>query len=253
LECVTKLSAVALAGFALAWHGSVGPGHVDVPVPILEFHVIADPSPGAPNQGLYDAPSTFRAQISWLVAHGYHGVTLDAVFRSWRSSGWLALPQNPVVLSFDDGYPEDVDVAMPVLREKHWPAVLNLQVGNLVPGRVRRLMAAGWEIDAHTFTHPDLTSVSEVRLRREISGSRRWIQSVFGVPADFFAYPYGRYDARVVAEVSRAGYRGAETQDPGDASGVDRPYRLPRIEITRDDGVAGLVQKLDYAKTRTSR
>ena len=149
------------------------------------------------------------------------------------------------MLSFDDGYPQDVTVAMPVLRARRWRAVLNLQIGNLVPARVRQLLAAGWEIDAHTFTHPDLTLVDDARLRREIAGSRRWIQLVFGVPVDFFAYPFGRYDARVVAAVRRAGYLGAETQVPGSASLADGVYRLRRIEILRTDGVAGLVAKLD--------
>ena len=68
---------------------------------------------------------------------------------------------------------------------------------------------------------------------------------MFGVPVDFFAYPFGRYDARVVAAVRRAGYLGAETQVPGSASLADGFYRLRRIEILRTDGVAGLAAKLE--------
>src|SRR5205085_9279654 len=123
-------------------------------VPILEFHVIGDPPPGAPNPGLYDAPETFRVQVRWLAAHGYHGVTLDELFRYWRTAGWLALPPRPIVLSFDDGYPQDVSVALPVLRKRGWPAVLNLEIGNLVPARVRQLLAAGWGSDEETFAVP---------------------------------------------------------------------------------------------------
>jgi len=240
---VTRL--FAAAALALACCAPAAAGAPVTRVPILEFHVIGDPPPGAPNPALYDAPETFRAQVRWLAVHGYHGVTLDELFRYWRTAGWLALPPRPIVLSFDDGYPQDVTVAMPVLRARRWRAVLNLQIGNLVPARVRQLLAAGWEIDAHTFTHPDLTLVDDARLRREIAGSRRWIQLVFGVPVDFFAYPFGRYDTRVVAAVRRAGYLGAETQVPGSASLADGVYRLRRIEILRTDGVAGLAAKLD--------
>jgi peptidoglycan/xylan/chitin deacetylase (PgdA/CDA1 family) len=236
-----RLVAIVLA---LAWSASTAAASPATQVPVLEFHVIGDPAPGAPNTGLYDAASTFREQIAWLALHGYHGVTLDEVFRSWRSGGWLALPSRPVVLTFDDGYPQDVRTAMPALRARGWPAVLNLQVGNLVPTRVRLLIAAGWEIDVHTFRHPDLTQVSASRLRREVAGARTWIQGVFGVPADFFCYPYGRYDARVVAAVRRAGYLGAETEQRGDASAAGDPYLLHRIEVLRTDGVAGLAAKL---------
>jgi peptidoglycan/xylan/chitin deacetylase (PgdA/CDA1 family) len=157
------------------------------------------------------------------------------------------------VLSFDDGYPQDVTVALPALRRYGWRGVLNLQIGNLVPERVRELIAAGWEIDAHTFTHPDLTRVAGSRLKREIAGSRRWLQTVFGAPADFFCYPYGRYDDAVVAEVERAGYLGAETEMFGDASARADAYTLPRLEVVRDSGVAGLAALLAQAKTRTSR
>ena len=236
--------ALAVAALALAWHGAVRPAPSPALVPILEFHVVGGPAAGAPNPGLYDPPRAFRAQVAWLASHGYHAVTLDELYRSWRTAGWLALPSRPVVLTFDDGYPQDVDVAMPILRARHWPGVLNLQIGNLVPERVRELIAAGWEIDAHTFTHPDLTTVDAVRLRHEVGGSRTWIQAVFGAPADFFCYPFGHYDATVVAAVRRAGYLGAETEGPGDASPASGMFKLHRIEVVRSDGVAGLAAKL---------
>ena len=51
-----------------------------------------------------------------------------------------------------------------ILRAQHWPGNLNLQIGNLTPHHVRELIRAGWEIDAHTFTHPDLTTVGPTRL-----------------------------------------------------------------------------------------
>jgi peptidoglycan/xylan/chitin deacetylase (PgdA/CDA1 family) len=245
---VTKV--LVLAAVAFACSGAPAAAAPLTHVPILEFHVIGDPPPGAPHPGLYDSPPTFRAQIAWLALHGYHGVTLDALHRYWRSAGWLALPRRPIVLSFDDGYRQDVSIALPVLRARRWPAVLNLQIGNLVPARVRQLIAAGWEIDAHTFTHPDLTRVTAARLRREVAGSRKSIQSVFGAPADFFCYPFGRYDATVVAAVRRAGFFGAVTETPGDASSATGMYRLHRIEVLRSDGVGGLAAKAHVAVAR---
>jgi peptidoglycan/xylan/chitin deacetylase (PgdA/CDA1 family) len=212
------------------------------PVPILEYHVIGDPPSVAPFPQLYVSTRDFRAQLAWLAAHGYHPVTLDAVWRYWRRA--FALPRKPVVLTFDDGYPQDVDVVRPLLRARHWPAVLNLQVGNLVPARVRALMRAGWEIDAHTFTHPDLTRVSPRQLAHEVADSRIWIRRVFHRPVDFFCYPAGRYDAAVIAEVRRAGFAGAEAETPVDASPNER-WTLGRFEILRSDGVAGFAAKLD--------
>lgn len=211
-------------------------------MPILEYHVVGEAAPGAPNPGLYVTATAFRAQLAWLAAGGWHPVTVDRVLAYWRSGE--PLPRRPVVLTFDDGYPQDWQTALPLLRARHWVANLNLQVGNLVPAHVRQLIRAGWEVDAHTFTHPDLTTVDPARLAREVGGSRRWIRRMFHVPCEAFAYPAGRYDAAVVAAVRAAGFRAAETEHPGWASPRQGLPTLDRIEVTSGFGTAGLAAAL---------
>jgi hypothetical protein len=69
------------------------------------------------------------------------------------------------------------------------------------------------------------------------------LRHLFHVPVDFFCYPSGRYDARVIAAVRRAGYLGATTTNYG----LARPgnlYTLDRIRINGSDGIAGFVHKL---------
>jgi peptidoglycan/xylan/chitin deacetylase (PgdA/CDA1 family) len=149
------------------------------------------------------------------------------------------------VLSFDDGYHSDYTHARPVLMRLRWPGVLNLALQNVEPGgitaaEVRRLIAAGWEIDSHTLTHPDLTTLPATELRHELVGSRAEIRRRFGQPADFFCYPYGHYDARVVAAVRAAGYRAATTTDEGLAVGRDL-YVLKRIRVNGSDTAASLL------------
>lgn len=212
------------------------------PVPILMYHVIGTPPVGAPNAPLYVSRADFAGQVRWLAAHGFHAVTLERLYAAWERGA--PLPRKPVVLTFDDGYPQDVTAALPILRSQHWPGVLFLQIGNLVPARVRTLQRGGWEIDAHTFTHPDLTTVEAARLRREVAGSRTWIRGVFRVPCDFFAYPAGRYDATVVRAVRAAGFRAAVTTTYGLASPRQGLYTLDRVRVNGGDGVAGLAAKL---------
>jgi peptidoglycan/xylan/chitin deacetylase (PgdA/CDA1 family) len=217
------------------------------PVPILMYHVLSAPPANAPYPELYVRPGDFRGQVAWLAAHGYTAVTLRRVFDAWR--GAATLPAKPVVLSFDDGYLSDVRTALPALRARHWPGVLNLEVANLKPvwgirpPGVRRLLAAGWELDSHTLTHPDLSAVGATRLREEVTGSRTAIRTMFHVPVDFFCYPAGRYDAAAVAAVQKAGYLGATTTRYGPA----RPgelYTLARVRVNGSDGVGGLAAKL---------
>lgn len=207
-------------------------------VPILEYHVIGFRTLGSSLEGLYVTPTEFRDQVAWLARNHWHTVSLGALARFWQRG--VALPRKPIVISFDDGYPGDWQYALPILHAHHFAGVLNLQIGNLVPKRVRALIRAGWEIDAHTFTHPDLRTVSSTQLHREVLVSRRWLQRVFGIAVPAFCYPLGRYDARTIAAVRNARYLLAETERQGWASPTQGLLELSRIRITPSTGVSGL-------------
>ncbi len=221
------------------------------PVPILMYHVLGTPPQNASYPHLYVKRADLARQLRWLERNGYHAVTLGRVFRYWHKS--VPLPAKPVVLSFDDGYLSDYAIAMPALRRYRWPGVLNLVVHNVAPGditgpEVRALIAAGWEIDAHTISHVDLTMVGAAQLRHEVAGSRRLLQHMFGRPVDFFCYPIGHYDARVVAAVRAAGYLGATTENPG-LGAPSQPYTLNRIRVDLGDGVSGFAKKMQRYAT----
>ena len=216
-------------------------------VPILMYHVVTAPPAGVAYSELWTPRETFAATIDLLKRSGYRGVTLGQVWRAWH--GGLGLPAHPVVVSFDDGYLSHVTHAKPVLRAAGWPGVLNLEGKNIGPGgltrrQVRTLIAAGWEIDSHTLTHPDLRALDEAGLRRELAGSRALLRRDFGVPVDFFCYPAGRYDARVEAAVRAAGYQAATTVDPGIASASADPFALPRIRVNGTDSPATVLAHL---------
>jgi peptidoglycan/xylan/chitin deacetylase (PgdA/CDA1 family) len=226
----------------------VARGRYRGPVPILMYHVIAKAPHRAAEPELWVPPKRFRAQLARLARAGYHGVTLSQVWAAWH--GGPGLPRRPVVVSFDDGYDDQFTVAAPALRRLGWPGVINLQVdnlrakGGLTPHDVRGLLARGWELAAHTFTHPDLTQVGAAQLEREVAGSRAALRHRFGVPVAFFCYPSGRYDATVEQAVRKAGYRGATTTQAGLARpGGDR-FALPRIRVLPEDAPGELLQQL---------
>ena len=205
------------------------------------YHVIAAAPSGVAFPDLFVRPADFRGQMGWLAQHGYHAVTLQRVYDYWRDGSPLPL---------DDGYLGQHTNALPVLRKLGWPGVLNLKVNALksrytLPAwRVHQMLAAGWELDAHTITHPDLTHVDEAQLWREVHGSRTILQREFHVPVNFFCYPSGRYDDHVAAAVRRAGYLGATTTNYG----LARPrniYTLSRIRISGADRVTGFARKLE--------
>ena len=211
------------------------------PVPILMYHVIKAPTASTPMAELWTPAETFKETIALLKKDGYSGVTLDQVWKAWH--GGAGLPAKPLVISFDDGYLSHSVTAKPILEAAGWPGVLNLEGKNIGPGgltthQVEGLIAAGWEIDSHTLTHPDLTTLDDATLKSELVDSRKLLQDKFNIPVNFFCYPAGANDARVRAAVEAAGYYGATTVDPGIASKSDNPYLLPRIRVNGTDSAA---------------
>ncbi|HWH96469.1 MAG TPA: polysaccharide deacetylase family protein [Baekduia sp.] len=241
---------VVVAGCAAGGASGTQPARSAAPrpaVPILVYHHLATPAKGDPHASLWVEPGRFRAQLRALAAAGFHAVTLDRVQRAWHGSG-PPLPARAIVITFDDGFPEQDAVAGPALRARRWPAVLNLQLnrldvrGGLARAAVRRMIGDGWEIDDHSVTHPDLTRVDDARLRAEVAASRATLRRELGVAADYFCYPYGRADARVRRAVKAAGFRGATTVRAAHATARDDPFALPRIVVRRAWTPAQLVR-----------
>jgi peptidoglycan/xylan/chitin deacetylase (PgdA/CDA1 family)/Na+-transporting methylmalonyl-CoA/oxaloacetate decarboxylase gamma subunit len=227
-------------------------GAHDDPVPILMYHVTKTAPAGTPYPELWVSRDDFTAQMDWLAENGYTGITMAQLFKYWDDG--FKLPDKPVVISFDDGYPSQASNARPVLVKHKWPGVLFLELKNVDSAEtgfktsmVKKLLASGWELGSHTLTHPDLTTLSPTQLEEEVAGSKEQISEKFGVPIDFFCYPAGQFNESVVAAVKDAGYTGATTVEEGVAT-PDKPFELKRIRINGDDGVDGFVSKMTSAE-----
>ena len=213
------------------------------------YHVIEAPPPGAPYPELYLPADAFAKQMRYLAAHHFHAVTLQAVWPTRRNGA--TLPIHPIVLSFDDGYRSQFTNAARTLRRYHWPGVLNLIVSHLHAGTyglgphmVQAMIAAGWEIDSHTFNHPDLTTLPASTMLREVGQSRRTLRRLFDIPVNYFCYPAGRYNASVIATVRSAGYVAATTTNYGVAHPSQGRFTLDRSRVDGTDTAASLGQKL---------
>jgi peptidoglycan/xylan/chitin deacetylase (PgdA/CDA1 family) len=221
------------------------------PVAILDYHDFGQVPEGAPNPELFVGRTDFEHQMDWLEEHGYEAVTLEQVQEAWYHGG--KLPPKPVVLSFDDGYRPQYTFALPTLRKHGWAGVLNLKTeeSELYESNVKAMIAAGWELAAHTIQHHNLTELGEAELQEEVAGSRKILQEEFKVPVNNFSYPEGQFDETVVEAVEAAGYTGATTEVSGLAEKA-KPYELSRLEILRESHVGGLAEDLKNGEGETT-
>lgn len=226
----------------------------DVAAPILMYHVINPPPEGAPFPGLYVPKPEFAEQMRALYEAGFYAVTQEQLWSHWHEG--MPLPKGkPIVISFDNGYQSQYTNAVPVLRRYGWKGVENIQLSGLPPSQgglsqseVHGLLDAGWELDTQGYSHAELPALGASELHFQVATARKTVQRRYHVPARWFCYPSGHYDATVLAAVREAGYRGSTTVIPGWASPSNDPYRLPRLRVLGGTSGEELVSLIEGTK-----
>jgi peptidoglycan/xylan/chitin deacetylase (PgdA/CDA1 family) len=215
-------------------------------IPILMYHQIdTRPARGAVMRGLVVSPASFARQMALLKVLGYQGLSMSALMPYLRGE-----KQGMVCgITFDDGYLNNLEHAMPTLQRHGFSATCYLVSQHLGGSNVwdhakgiackplmqashaRAWIAGGQEVGAHTRTHADLTQLSEADAMQEIAGSKHELEAVTGAAVSQFCYPYGHYTAAHAQQVQQAGYAAATTTARARASGQDALWELPRVPV----------------------
>ncbi len=99
-------------------------------------------------------------------------------------------------------------------------------------------------LQSHSTNHRSLRGLGDAELEDEVAGSRSRLQALLGIPVEFFAYPYGHHDERVVTAVKAAGYRAAFSVLSGfNRRDVDR-WRIRRLDVFGTDTPRQMLRKV---------
>jgi peptidoglycan/xylan/chitin deacetylase (PgdA/CDA1 family) len=104
------------------------------------------------------------------------------------------------------------------------------------------LAGAGWEVGAHTMTHPHLPRLGDEQLAQELLDSRRRVEERLG-RCEMLAYPFGEWDARVARAAARAGYEFAFSLPFGQQLMANR-MSIPRVTVDHRDDEVRFARKL---------
>ena len=209
-------------------------------VPVLVYHSVMPHHRGqTAEQRVLDVDdSVFVAQMRYLVNGGYHVVSFATLVDALE--GRATLPNRAVVITFDDGWANQYRHAFPILRRFGMTAtffVFTTPIGKdskvMTWQQLRELQAAGMTIGSHTRTHPVLPDY-HAALHNEIGMSRADIAQHLGRAPDFFAYPFGAWDAQSAASAHTAGYRAARTYRGGPWNAPSDLYHLRAVPVTDD-------------------
>lgn len=226
-------------------------GRRSISVPILMYHYIrTPPSPLRDRVGynLSVSPADFQIQMNWLWVHGYHPVDFNDL-RAYFD-GRRVLPGRPVVITLDDGYKDLYTAAYPILREFNFKAVAYIVSGFVGEPRyvtapqVQEMDQEGVEIASHTVDHADLARASLSSAMYQLVVSRAWLQHLVGHSVVDFAYPSGRFNAQVAADVRAAGYDTAVTEIPGTYHSLADRYTWTRVRVAGGESLAAFIKNL---------
>ncbi len=229
------------------------------PIPILLYHGVDDHVPAGLAPYVM-APERFDEHMRYLADRGCQALTVSEL--TDRIDRGDPLPENTVVVTFDDGLADFGRHAWPILRTYGLPATLYVvsdRIGGeaqwlsafgppssmLTWDEVRELDAQGCEIGAHSATHPELDAMPRARLVEEIRGSRTTLAMGLGHPVRSFAYPHGYHDRKVKDAVRLAGFDSAcAVRNMLSSAGDDR-FAIARVTIEATYDVPTLARVLD--------
>jgi peptidoglycan/xylan/chitin deacetylase (PgdA/CDA1 family) len=212
-------------------------------VPVLMYHYVREVDEEADPLGYrLSIPSAlFAEQMAWLAEHDYTPLTMSELAACL--SNQQDCPSRPVAITFDDGYPDQLENAVPILRRYGFPATFYI-----VPGLVGRpgyldwdgvqaLVDNGMEVGAHTVSHVELTSLKPREARFEIVESRRMLEEELGIAVRSFSYPAGDYSTSIARMVHHAGFTNAVITRPGNT--LTDLFTIPRRRVLGGETIAG--------------
>ena len=187
------------------------------------YHHVAPERPAASEMGPEDgwdfflSPRGFEGQLRELSRRGLRFVSLLAIVEAIRRDG--KEPDGVAAITFDDGWSDGYEHALPVLLGMGLTATFFLTTDHLAPGRtdrrklglaqIQELISTGMTVGGHSRTHSDLTRIPEARAREEIAGCKEDLEQATGRGVTLFAYPGGEFNRRVVEMTRQAGYEAA--------------------------------------------
>lgn len=227
-------------------------------IPILMYHQVGQPAAkGSPYRGLTVHPADFKRQMSWMRRFGYRGLSMRDLMP------YLTGQRRGKVfgITFDDGYRNVFQNAMPILDELDFTATNYFVARHLDGGNtwdyhkgiphsdlmslheMRQWASAGHEVGSHTLDHVHLSEISPEIAHYQVSQSRVELEQLLGAPVGAFCYPYGDMSPEVRSMVQAAGYVNATTTQRGLVRSSDDLFCLPRITIARSTNIVRFLQK----------
>ncbi|MBQ9737346.1 MAG: polysaccharide deacetylase family protein [Clostridia bacterium] len=244
----------------------------DVIIPVLMYHNLAEEYPKG-SEGANITPELFEEHMQGILDKGYTPIFVADYYDSVQNG--TPLPQNPIIVTFDDGYLSNYEIAFPILKRLNIPATIFI-VTSTVGAKAEDGMVSTshftWEqakemqesgiidIHSHSHTHKNMTQISPAQLQEELRLSKYLIEKNLGKSCFVFSYPFGGYNETTSRLANFAGYSmqilvnyaesGEDYLANNTKSGIEH---FTRLTISGDMTVKDLFDIIDLAVENTKK
>lgn len=209
------------------------PGRIVAPI-LLYHHVEGQTSESRYTVSIPD----FKSQMQTLQEMGYTPIPISLFLDALLDGA--EIPEKPLVITFDDGHESVYKNAFPIMNSFGFVGVFYI-VANRLNGvedfvdvtDLLEMIAAGWEIGSHSYTHADLTKDHE-SASKEIAESKSQLEKALSIQVETFAYPFGTIDSFLAQKVSDYRYRAGMGLGTRTTHTWNNLFYLERIEIYGD-------------------
>jgi peptidoglycan/xylan/chitin deacetylase (PgdA/CDA1 family)/glycosyltransferase involved in cell wall biosynthesis len=232
-------------------------------LPVLMYHKIPDEAPATTHR-IFVTKENFARHLAYFQRQHFMPIT----FLDYQdfASGRRPLgefPRKPLILTFDDGYLDNYTNLLPLMQQAGYRGVLYLlgdfnlrhnawdlaanpaepRAELMSEAQKQAFADAGWEIGAHTLTHPHLSQMPPAEALHELTASKASLEQRLGVAVQSFAYPYGDLSPAVKQLAAEAGFRYAVATDTGGVHLEDDRLQIFRVNIFPHETAASLRKK----------
>ena len=253
------IAARVLETYQAARMQKAAPGYI----PVLMYHKIPD-APLATRHQIFVTKDNFEKHLAYFKKQKLTPVTFaDYLKFASGESAINTFPTRPIILTFDDGYTDNYTNLLPLMQQYGYRGVLYLlgdfdirynkwdadfdpteprsEIMDLA--QKRAFVAAGWEVGAHTMSHPRLTTLPLSAAATEIRRSKIQLETALHTQIVSFAYPYGDCNEAVKNAVRVAGFAFGIATDTGGMHLEDDRMQVFRINMFPNETTSSLFKK----------